>query len=206
MSFNWLDIVLGAALLISFVGAVRNGLSKEIIRLIALLVGVVGGMWWYREAAAYWRPLLADESIASFAGFLTILFGALLAGMLLAWILAKLLGWVGLRWFDRLLGGAFGLVRGVLVCGALVMGLLAFTPLTGSAEAVAGSQIAPWVLHAAQATSLVAPSALRQAFDENFARVKEVWVSRLSQAAPLAVSEAVRSAPKESPVRAASSR
>lgn len=205
MSFNWLDVLLGAILLISFVGAVRNGLTKEIIRLIALVVGIVGGMWWYSNAAAYLQPVLADESISSFAGFLAILFGSLFAGMILAWVLAKILGWVGLRWFDRLLGGAFGLVRGLLVCAALVLALLAFTPLTRSTEVVAESKIAPWVLHAAQATSFVAPGNLRQAFDENFARVKAVWVSRLSKPVR-AVTEASPGAPKETPVRAASSR
>jgi membrane protein required for colicin V production len=206
MPFNWLDVVLGAVLLISFVGAVRNGLSKEIIRLVALVAGIVGGMWWYRDAAAYLQPVVADESIASFGGFLTILFGALIAGIVLAWVLAKILGWVGLRWFDRLLGGAFGLVRGLLVCGALVMALLAFTPLTGSAEVVAESRIAPWVLHAAQATSLAAPGNLRQAFDENFAQVKAVWISRLSPPTSLPVADASPTAPKESPVRVATPR
>jgi membrane protein required for colicin V production len=202
MSFNWLDVVLGTVLLVSFAGAVRNGLSKEIIRLVALVAGIVGGLWWYPAAAAYLKPLLADESIASFAGFFVILFGSLLAGILLAWALAKILGWVGLRWFDRLLGGAFGLVRGLLVCAALVLALLAFSPLTRSTEVVAESKIAPWVLHAAQATSFAAPGNLRRAFDENFAQVKAVWVSRLTQPGGLPVTEAGSGAPKESPVHA----
>jgi len=205
MPFNWLDVLLGAILLISFAGAVRNGLTKEIIRLIALAAGVVGGMWWYSDAAAYLQPVLADHSISSFAGFFAILFGSLVAGMILAWVLVKILGWVGLRWFDRLLGGAFGLVRGLLVCAALVLAMLAFAPLTRSTEVVAESRIAPWVLHAAQLTSLAAPADLRQAFDQNFARVKAGWISRLARPAGLPVTEASPGAPKQSPVRAASS-
>jgi membrane protein required for colicin V production len=204
MSFNWLDVLLCAVLLVSFLGAVRNGLTKEIVRLIALVAGIAAGLWWYREAGAYFQPFLADQNISSFAGFLAILFGSLIAGMIFAWVLVKFLGWVGLRWFDRLLGGAFGLVRGLLVCAALVLALLAFTPLTRSAEVVAESTIAPWVLHAAQAASLIAPGKVREAFDENFARVKTVWVSRLSQ--PIEPRVAGQAAPKESPVRAASSR
>ena len=206
MPFNWLDVLLGAVLLVSLIGAVRNGLTKEIVRMIALVAGIVGGLWWYREAAAYLQPFLADENIASFAGFLVILFGSLIAGMILAWALVKILGWVGLRWFDRLLGGAFGLVRGLLVCAALVLALLAFTPLGRSTEVIADSKIAPWVLHAAQATSLAAPGNVRQSFDKNFARVKAVWNSQLSRPAALPVTEASPGAPKESPVRAASSR
>jgi membrane protein required for colicin V production len=204
MSINWLDVLLGGILLLSCLGAIRNGLTKEIVRLIALVGGVIGGMWWYSDAGAYFQPWLPDKGVSSFAGFLAILLGSLTAGMVVAWVLVKLLGWVGLRWFDRLLGGAFGLVRGVLVCAALVLGLLAFAPLTRSTEVVAESRIAPWVLHATQFTSLAAPSELRQAYDENFARVKAAWVSRLAKPMEEPRSGADLSAPKESPLRAVS--
>lgn len=201
MSFNWLDILLGGILLLSCFGAIRNGLTKEVVRLIALLAGVVGGMWWYADAAAWFQPYLADERVSRFAGFLAILLGSLLAGIIVAWVLVKLLGWVGLRWFDRLLGGAFGLVRGGLISAALVLGLLAFSPLTRSTEIVAESQLAPWVLHATQVTSMVAPAELRQAYDGSLARVKAAWISRLIQPPGEALSPADPTAPKESPLR-----
>jgi membrane protein required for colicin V production len=206
MPFNWLDVLLGAILLLSFVGAVRNGLTKEIIRLVALVVGIAGGMWWYADAAAYLQPAVADRNISSFAGFFVILFGSLIAGMIVAWVLVKILGWVGLRWFDRLLGGAFGLVRGLLVCAALVLAMLAFAPLTRSTEVIAESKIAPWVLHAAQVTSLAAPPDLRQAFEQNFEQVKAVWVSRLAPQATMRATETNPALSKESPVHGASPR
>jgi membrane protein required for colicin V production len=202
MSFNWLDILLGGVLLLSFLGAVRNGLTKEIVRLIALVIGIVGGLWWYREAALYFMPYVADEKIAAFAGFLAILFGSLLAGMIVAWVLVKLLGWVGLRWFDRLLGGAFGMLRGLLIAAALVLGLLAFTPLTRSAEIVAQSRIAPWALHAARAASLVAPGRLRRAYDNSFEQVRATWISQLSTSVRQPVAGPGAGQAKESPVHA----
>lgn len=205
MPFNWLDVLLGAVLLVSFLGAVRNGLTKEIVRLIALVAGIVGGMWWYRDAAAFLQPILADDRISSFAGFLAILLGSLIGGMVVAWVLVTLWGWVGLRWFDRLLGGAFGLVRGVLVCAAVVLGLLAFAPLTKSTEIVAESKIAPWVLHTAQLTSLAAPSELRQAYENSFDQVQASWLQQLANPAR-SVTGAGADAPKQSPVRASSSR
>jgi membrane protein required for colicin V production len=200
MSLNWLDILLGGILLLSCITAIRNGLTKEVIRLVALVGGVVAGMWWYRDVGVHLQPYVVDEGIASFAGFLTILLGSLVAGMVVAWVLVKLLGWVGLRWFDRLLGGAFGLVRGMLVCAALVLGLLAFAPLTGSTEVVAESRIAPGVLHVTQVASLAAPAELRKAYDESFARVQAAWVSRLAEPSREPQSGAELIAPKESPL------
>jgi membrane protein required for colicin V production len=204
MSINWLDVLLGGILLLSCLGAIRNGLTKEIVRLVALVVGIIGGMWFYPDVAIYMQPYLTDESISSFAGFLAILLGSLVAGMIVAWVLVKLLGWVGLRWFDRLLGGAFGLVRGVLVCAALVLALLAFAPLTRSTEVVAESRIAPWVLHVAQVTSFAAPAELRHSYDESFARVKAAWISQLTQPAGEPRSGSDLGAPKESPLRVVS--
>ena len=200
MSINWLDILLGGILLLSCLSAIRNGLTKEIVRLIALVGGIIGGMWFYADVAVHIQPYLADESISSFAGFLAILLGSLVVGMIVAWVLVKMLGWVGLRWFDRLLGGAFGLVRGVLVCAALVLALLAFAPLTRSTEVVAESRIAPWVLHVAQVTSFAAPAELRQAYDESFARVQAAWVSRLVEPREQTLSGPDLNAPKESPL------
>ena len=47
MNFNWLDLVIGGVLFLSFLGALRNGVTKEVIRLIALALGVLGAMWGY---------------------------------------------------------------------------------------------------------------------------------------------------------------
>lgn len=177
---NWLDIVLGVILLVSLFGALRNGLSREVVRLAALVFGVLGGLWWYPQAAAYFRPYIESEDLALFAGFIAILLGSLVAGGLLAWVLARVLGWVGLRWFDRLLGGAFGLVRGLLLSAAVVLGVVAFAPVANTTETVADSRLAPWVLHGARAAAGLAPPELKRLFDERFAEVRETWVQGLS--------------------------
>jgi membrane protein required for colicin V production len=203
MNLNWLDYLLASILLLSLIGAIRNGLAKEIIRLVALAAGITAGLWWYPEVGAHFQPWVADEGIAGFAGFVAIFLGVLAAGMLVAWVTAMLLGWAGLRWFDRLLGGAFGLLRGLLISSALVLGLLAFAPLTRSAEAVAESQVAPWVLHTSQVTSWVAPSDLRQAYEKGLERVQEIWRQKLASPPP-ATSHSTMPAPRPSPLRVVS--
>ena len=85
------------------------------------------------------------------------------------------LGRDGVALVDRLLGGAFGLIRGLAVAMAIVLGLIAFVPVAGVEAAVARSQLAPLVLHAARAASLLAPAELRLAYAENFEKVREVW-------------------------------
>jgi len=174
---NWLDIVLGAILLLSGIAALRNGLTREIVRIIALAVGVMGALWFY-DALAVELTFISSPALAKFSAFLGILFGSVLAGAVIAWILDKFWGATGLRWFDRLLGGGFGLVRGWVAATVLLLGLVAFVPIAGVDRAVAESNLAPLVLHGARAASYAAPAALRQAYSENFEKVRAAWSVR----------------------------
>ena len=56
MDFNWLDLLIGGILLVSFVAALRNGVTREIVRIVALLAGIVGAMWFYERGALSLRP------------------------------------------------------------------------------------------------------------------------------------------------------
>lgn len=192
---NWLDIVLGAVLLFSGIAALRNGLTREVVRLVALAVGVMGALWFY-DALAVELTFIESPALAKFAAFLGILFGSMLAGAVVAWILDKFWGVTGLRWFDRLLGGGFGLVRGWIAATILLLGLVAFVPVAGVDRAVAESNLAPLVLHSAHAASYVAPVPLRQAFTDNFEKVREAWSLRPKTAARQAAAEAAKPDPR----------
>ncbi len=175
-AMNWLDIIIGLILIVSVIAALRNGLSREFVNLLALAVGIVGGMWWYGPVAERLEPYLGSERVAEFAAFALILVAALIAGAVAGRVLAKMLGWVGLRWFDRLLGGAFGALRGLLLTTALILAIVAFGPLQGSERVVAESRLAPWVLFAAQACVRLAPRSFHEDFSEGFERVRKSWI------------------------------
>ena len=171
----WLDIVIAAILLGSLIGAVRNGLSHEFVRLVALFGGIVAAMWWYQDLSERLRGWIDDPRVAYFAAFCAILLGFIAVGALLGRLFAKILGWAGLRWFDRLLGGAFGLVRGLVLSAAVVLGIIAFSPVNNSEQVVANSYFVPWVLQGARMIVWLAPEGLKNDFSGGFARVRRVW-------------------------------
>ena len=80
----------------------------------------------------------------------------------LAGMIARIARWaakeIGLRWVDRFLGGAFGLVRGVVIVTVAVMAFAAFSP---NSPALARSQLSGYFLLAARTGSWVAFSELR---------------------------------------------
>ncbi|MGH9555086.1 MAG: CvpA family protein, partial [Terriglobales bacterium] len=80
-----------------------------------------------------------------------------LAGRTVSWMM-KL---SGLKWFDRALGGIFGLLRGVVVATVVVMALLAFVP---ESRVTAGSALGPYLIATGRMVSRMAPAEMRDRF------------------------------------------
>ncbi|MES1260527.1 MAG: CvpA family protein [Acidobacteriota bacterium] len=175
---NWLDIVLLLILAFSTFLSLRRGFSREVISLAASFFALLLGMWFYGTAGLLVQPYVDSPRVANLLGFLLVVAGVMILGSLLAWIVGRFLRTVGLSFFDRLLGAAFGLARGLLVTVALLTAFMAFGPHAGGNDAppaVVHSKIAPYVLEAAQVAVAVAPMDLKQSFRKYYSRVKSTW-------------------------------
>jgi len=172
---NWLDAVLGLILIASLVVSFRKGLSREVVGLISVCLAIVLGIWLYGFVGGYLVPYLSSRALANFAGFAIVFCGVMLAGSLVSFILGKFVKIAGLSVFDHLLGAGFGIVRGILVSVALVMGMMAFSQGEQPPEAVVRSRTAPYVVEAARVIVAVAPYELKDGFRKTYARVKSAW-------------------------------
>jgi membrane protein required for colicin V production len=168
---DWLII---GVVLVSVLLAASQGFFFELFSLAGVVVGYIAAAWGYGRVAQWYAPLAKSAWVADIAGFLTIF----IAVVILAGIIARLARWflkeAGLRWVDRLLGGAFGLIRGVLFVAIF---LLAFTSFSPGTQAIANSTIAPYVLVVARAAIWVAPSQVRSAFDNGLKTIRDVNAS-----------------------------
>jgi membrane protein required for colicin V production len=123
--------------------------------------------------------------VANLIGFLLVVFAVLLLGWMLGWIVNRFLRTIGLSFFDRLLGAAFGLVRGLLIAIALLTAYMAFGPQIDSKtvsggstdKAVLHSRIAPYVLDASHLFVAIAPMELKSSFLKQYAQVKSLLVT-----------------------------
>jgi len=128
-----LDWIFLAVLLVSMVVGAWRGLVYEMLSLANWMAAFVLAQW-FGPAAAEWLPLAgATEVVRFLAGFVVVFVAALFVGGLLAFLIRKLVAAMGLRPVDRVLGAAFGVVRGAVV-------LLAFTVVVGMTPMKAG----PW--------------------------------------------------------------
>ena len=123
-----LDWILIAVLAASMVlGAVR-GLVYEVLSLAGWVAAFVAAQWLAPRAAALLPMGQASEVLRYVAGFAVVFVGVVFGCALLSWLVRKAIEAVGLRPVDRILGAAFGLLRGaVIVLAATVVALM--TPL-----------------------------------------------------------------------------
>ncbi len=116
-----LDWVVVALLAASVLLGLWRGLVYEVLSVLNWLAAFVLAQWLAPRAAAMMPLSRAGESVQYAAGFVVVFIAALFAGGLLAWAISKLVAAVGLRPVDRVLGGLFGVVRGVVAVLALAV-------------------------------------------------------------------------------------
>ena len=123
-----LDLIVLLFIAASVVGGFVAGFARSGIGFLAAVFGVLCGFWFYGIPAAAVHKYVHSVTASNLIGFFVVFFGLIFVGALIGKLLSKLFKWTGLSWLDRLMGAAFGLVRGALVAVAFIAVLLAFTP------------------------------------------------------------------------------
>ncbi len=172
-TWNWLDWTLAAVLAASVVGAVLEGFVRELISLAAVVAGLIIAALGYSHVAGWFEDLTRSHEVALGLGFLSLFVAVLVVGLLASLLARKLIKAAGLLWFDRFLGGVFGLVRGIAVACVFLMVMVAFSLKT---EAVQRSLLAPYVVTGARIIALAMPRDLRAHFDAGFGRLREALI------------------------------
>ncbi len=112
---SWLDWALLAVLLLSALLGLWRGLVYEVLSVAGWVVAFVLAQAYAAEVGA-WLPMEGTSPpVRLAAGFVVVFLAAAFAGGLVAWLVKKLVESVGLRPVDRILGGAFGLARGLVI-------------------------------------------------------------------------------------------
>lgn len=172
---NWLDAILLLILVASVISSFRKGLVREAIHFASVVLGILLGAWFYQSVAEKLAPYIKSPTAAKLAGFLLIFVAVHMVGSIIVWILGKFLRVTGLSFFDHIFGAGFGFLRGLLVCVALIMGVMAFSKSGAPPQAVVDSRIAPYVSKAANVFAALAPQELKDGFHKTYEQAHEVW-------------------------------
>lgn len=111
---------------LSIVLSVMRGLFREVLA----IAGWIAAFFVAKTYASQLLPMIPEtiptESLRVLAAFLVVFLATLLVSSLLAIILSEVFKKIGLGWLNRLLGAAFGVIRGLLIVCILVF-LAGFT-------------------------------------------------------------------------------
>lgn len=173
---NWIDVVLTLVIASSVFAGFAVGFARVAVGFAAMIVGIFCGFWFYGIVAAYVIDYVSLRAIADLIGFFVILAVVLILGAIVGRILGKMFKWAGMSWLDRLLGGAFGIVRGFVIAAAMATVLLAFAPSPPPASVV-DSKLLPYVVYVSDVLAAMTPREIRDSFYSTRDKVKSVWSS-----------------------------
>jgi membrane protein required for colicin V production len=171
---NWIDGLLLLVVCLSILSGFAAGFARVGVGFIATVLGIALGFWCYGIVGAYVLDYVSSRAIANLVGFFAIFIGVALVGAIVGRILARFFKWAGLSWFDRLLGGAFGAVRGILIAVALVTVLLAFSP-SPPPRSVTDSKLLPYVAEVSSVLALMTPHDIKDAFRDTKDKARQAW-------------------------------
>jgi len=115
------DYVVLAVIGISVLLSIMRGFVREVLSLAGWVVAFFVAKLYTLDLAPLLPEAIPSDSLKFLAAFIVLFLGTLLVCSLLAIAISHLFRKIGLNWVDRLLGAAFGVARGLMIIGVLVL-------------------------------------------------------------------------------------
>jgi membrane protein required for colicin V production len=172
LRFSLLDWLLLAVLIYSIVISWFKGFVREVLVLITVVVAVLLATWFYRGVGGLFKDVVRTENIALFLGFSLIFAGTLLTGFVIVWLVTRFMKFAKIQWADRLLGAAFGFIRGWMISAAILLALTAFEIQT---ERLRNSELAPYFLPGSRVIAVMTPYEMKAKFLVGYRALERWW-------------------------------
>lgn len=164
---TFFDFIVLALVVSSVVSGALRGIVRALLTGAALIVGLLIAAHGYEAVGSILRGLKIVEAraTANAVGFLLIMAIALASGFLAGRLVSGGLRRIRLKWFDRVLGGVFGLLRGWAVCSVLYLALTAFPVRLSS---VTEARTAPILAQGAKMLGIFTSQEMRKSFYDSY--------------------------------------
>lgn len=166
---NWLDITLIVILFVALVMGIVRGLVRQVIGIAAVIAGLVLAVLYYRGVGRALDSFIHNSLFSDFLGFILVFGAVVAAGSVLGYLLTKAMKGP-LALVNRLSGGAFGFIKGVLICGVLVFALTTFQV---ARPALATSRLAPVCFSITRAAVNLIPKEVRDKFESSYKEIRK---------------------------------
>lgn len=172
LHFSMLDFVILAILVYSTAVAFLKGFVREVFGLITVVASGLLAAWFYSDAANIFKNVVRTENVALFLGFSVIFLVILIAGFVTIWLVTRFMKFAKVEWADRMLGAAFGFIRGWLIGAVILLALTAFEVQT---ETVKNSGLAPYFLPGSRVIAIMTPFEMKAKFLVGYRAIERWW-------------------------------
>jgi len=166
MAINWLDILLLVIIGITIVIGAMRGFVRQIIGLLAVIIGLVLAIKYFTLGAEVFS-FVRNEVLAQLLGFFLVFAVALCVGWVINILLAKAVRGP-FRSLNHFLGAGLGLIKGIIICGVVVFGLLVFPINT---RLMKESLLAPYCIKIVDTAYDLIPQELKDKFTEAYEEI-----------------------------------
>lgn len=170
---NLLDVILIVVIAFSSVYGLFKGLVKEVISLLAVVIGLIGASRFYEGASPLLKSLGLGEQAARILSFFILFIVIFIALILIGKLIHKLIHAIFLGWLNRLGGIGFGFIRGIIVSGIIIMILTII--LSEKAPILSESKLAPHIMSISKVLVSLVPDDLQKRFMEREKKLREFW-------------------------------
>jgi membrane protein required for colicin V production len=161
---NWLSLVLVGVIALTTWRAYTSGFVRELVSLCVTILAIPVAGIFYGDLFPKLHPIIENEDLAYLVSFLSILVGVVIAGQVAAHLLKRTVAMLNLGGADRLVGGAFGFLKAVILCQVVLIVLIRF-PEPDMHGAINDSDVATRLLDAAPAVLAFLPSTFDTTID-----------------------------------------
>ncbi len=160
---NWFDLMAGGILAWNAFSALKQGLIREFVGLLALVVGAIAAGRFYDDLSANLAFAIENETTRNAVSAIAIFSGIALIGAIASQFLKTIAAVLMLGPLDHLGGAVFGLLKGFLLVELLIVLAAAFPAFDFLTGGVSGSTLAPYFLKAAPVVQGLLPEEFHQA-------------------------------------------
>lgn len=129
MSLTWLDMAFLAVLAISMLAGFMRGLIREGLGLAAWVIALLAARMFAEPVADMLSGLIDNADGRLVLAFILVIFVVIMLCGLVIRAIHAAVEWVGMGFFNRVAGAAFGVLRGAAIL-VLVTVLISLTPLS----------------------------------------------------------------------------
>jgi membrane protein required for colicin V production len=167
-----LDVIILAILIYSIAVSWFKGFVREVFGLITVFVAALLAAWFYRDVGNLFKDVARTENLALFLGFSVIFLVTVIAGFVTIWLVTRFMKFAKIEWADRLLGAAFGFIRGWMIGAVILLALTAFGVQT---ERIKNSELAPFFLPGSRVIAALTPYEMKAKFLVGYRALERLW-------------------------------